>query len=64
MQDAMKRHGKWIQEAIKNPESLHKSLKVKAGEKIPAKKLEVKSTDTPLMKKRKTLAKTLKGFNK
>jgi len=64
MKDAMKKHGKWIQEAIGKPGALHRALKVKAGEKIPAKKLEVKSTDTPLMKKRKTLAKTLRGFNK
>ena len=62
MKDAAKKHKKWIQDAVKNPGSLHRALKVKEGEKIPAKKLEVKSTDTPLMKKRKTLAKTLRGF--
>lgn len=53
---------KWIQDAIKHPGSLRSALKVKKGEKIPAKKLEVKKTDTPLMKKRKTLAKTLRGL--
>ena len=30
---------KWIQKAIKKPGSLRKSLNVKAGVKIPAKKL-------------------------
>ena len=30
---------KWIQKAIKKPGSLRKALNVKAGEKIPAKKL-------------------------
>lgn len=64
MKEAAKKHKKWIQEAIKNPGALHKALKVKEGEKIPAKKLEIKSTDSPLMKKRKNLAKTLKGLNK
>ena len=31
--------GKWIQKAIKKPGSLRKSLNIKKGEKIPAKKL-------------------------
>lgn len=49
----------WIQGAIKKPGSLHKALGVPQGKKIPANKLAVKSTDTPLMKRRKTLARTL-----
>ena len=64
MKDAMKKHGKWIQEAVKHPGSLRAQLKVPEGKNIPAKKLEIKKTDTPLMKKRKTLAKTLKGLHK
>lgn len=54
----------WIQNAIKNPGALHKALKVKAGEKIPAKKLEEKESDSTLMKKRKALAHTLSSFKK
>lgn len=54
---------KWIQKAIKKPGALHKALGVPADKKIPAKKLTVKESDSPLMKKRKTLAKTLKGFD-
>jgi len=54
---------KWIQKAIKKPGSLHKALHVPEGQKIPTKKLAVKSTDSPKMAKRKTLAKTLRGFD-
>ena len=54
---------KWIKSAIKSPGSLRQALGIKEGKNIPAKKLAVKSTDTPLMKKRKTLAKTLRGFD-
>ena len=54
---------KWIQKAIKKPGALREALGVKEGKKIPAKKLAVKASDSPLMKKRKTLAKTLRGFD-
>lgn len=54
---------KWIQRAISKPGSLRKSLHVSGEKKIPASKLKVKESDTPLMKKRKTLAKTLRGFD-
>lgn len=54
---------KWIQKAIKKPGALHKALGVPADKKIPAKKLTVKESDSPTMKKRKTLAKTLRGFD-
>lgn len=54
---------KWIQKAIKKPGALHKALGVPADKKIPAKKLAVKESDSPTMKKRKTLAKTLRGFD-
>jgi hypothetical protein len=53
----------WIQKAIKKPGALKKALGVPADKKIPAKKLAVKSTDSPKMAKRKTLAKTLRGFD-
>lgn len=54
---------KWIQEAIGKEGALHKALKVPGSKKIPSFKLKVHETDTPLMKKRKTLAKTLRGFD-
>lgn len=56
---------RWIQGAIKHPGALRKTLKVKAGEKIPEKKL-----DKALHSKNKTtarrarLAKTLRGMKK
>ena len=54
---------KWIQKAVKKPGALHKALHVPADKKIPAKKLAIKESDSPTMKKRKTLAKTLRGFD-
>jgi len=52
--------GKWIQSAIKKPGALKKSLGVKAGEKIPAKKL-AKATKAPgKLGQRARLAQTLK----
>jgi len=54
------KNGFWIQKAISAPGALKKALGVKAGKKIPAKKLKIKKGDTLLMKRRKNLAKTLK----
>jgi hypothetical protein len=51
---------KWIQGAVKKPGALHNALGVPMDKKIPAKKLAIKATDSPLMKKRKNLAKTFK----
>lgn len=51
---------KWIQKAIKNPGALHKSLKVPAGQKIPAEKLaKAAKSSNPTLAKRANLAKTL-----
>jgi hypothetical protein len=58
-----KRKEKWIQKAIEKPGSLHAALDVPQGEKIPAEKLAVKPGDTPKMKRRKILAKTLKKIS-
>ena len=56
---------KWIADAIKKPGSLHKTLKVPEGKKIPEKKLEkAEHSKNPLTKKRAVLAETLKGFRK
>lgn len=53
---------KWIQEAIKKPGSLRKSLGVKKGEKIPAKKLAAAVKKPGKMGQRARLAKTLRGM--
>jgi hypothetical protein len=55
---------KWIQKAI-NPNtkgSLRKSLGVKEGEKIPAKKLAAAAKKPGKIGQRARLAQTLKGF--
>jgi len=54
----------WIRGAIKHPGALHRALHVKQGEKIPAKKLKVKASDSPKLKRMKILAKTLKKMRK
>jgi len=54
---------KWIQKAIEKPGSLHKALGVPQSEKIPVEKLSVKPGDSPKMKTRKILAKTLKKLH-
>lgn len=55
---------KWIQSAIKKPGALRKALGVPEGEKIPKSKLAVKESDSPLMRRRKILAKTLSKLKK
>lgn len=56
---------KWISGAIKKPGSLHKSLNVKKGEKIPESKLnKAEHSKNPITRKRATLAKTLKKLQK
>ena len=54
--------GGWIKDAIKKPGALRKSLKVKSGEKIPAKKLDAAAKAPGKMGQRARLAKTLGGF--
>jgi hypothetical protein len=51
---------KWIQSAIKKPGALKKSLGVKAGEKIPAKKLAKAAKAPGKLGQRARLAQTLK----
>lgn len=48
----------------KNKGKLHEELGVKEGQKIPASKEEVKSTDSPLLKKRKQFALNALKFKK
>lgn len=51
---------KWIQAAIKKPGALRKSLGVKAGKKIPAKKLAKAAGKGGKMGQRARLAQTLR----
>ena len=62
----MKKGGsaKWIQEAVKKPGALRKSLGVKKGEKIPAGKLAAAAKKPGKMGQRARLAQTLKGLKK
>lgn len=55
---------KWIQSAIKKPGALKKSLGVKKGEKIPAKKLTAAAKAPGKMGQRARLAQTLKKLGK
>lgn len=54
----------WIQKAIKKPGSLRKSLGVKKGKKIPAKKLAAAAKKGGKIGKRSRLALTLKSLRK
>lgn len=64
MKDAMKKHGKWIQEAIGKPGALHRQLGVPMDKKIPAKKLAKAAKAPGKLGQRARLAETLKGFKK
>jgi hypothetical protein len=55
---------KWIQEAIKKPGALKKSMGVKEDEKIPAKKLAKAAKAPGKMGQRARLAETLKKMAK
>jgi hypothetical protein len=54
----------WIKDAIKKPGALRASLGVKAGEKIPAKKLDKAASAPGKLGQRARLAQTLKGMKK
>lgn len=58
---ALKKGG-WIQDAIKKPGALKRELGVKAGEKIPAKKLNTAAKASGKLGQRARLAKTLRGM--
>jgi hypothetical protein len=62
--EVVKSDKNWIQKAIKKPGSLRKSLGVKKGQKIPAKKLNAAAKKGGKLGQRARLAKTLKGFKK
>ena len=54
---------KWIQAMHLKKGALHKELGVKAGKKIPAKKLAAATKKGGVEGKRARLAETLKGFH-
>jgi hypothetical protein len=54
---------KWIQRAIKKPGSLRKSLGVKEGQNIPAKKLAAAAQKGGTLGRRARLAQTLKKLH-
>lgn len=54
----------WIKGAIKKPGALRKSLGVKEGETIPAKKLDKAAKAPGKLGQRARLAKTLRGMRK
>lgn len=54
----------WIKDAIKKPGALRKELGVKAGDKIPAKKLASAAKKSGKIGQRARLAQTLKGLKK
>ena len=56
--------GKWIQSAIKKPGALKEAMGVKAGEKIPAKKLAKAAQAPGKMGQRARLAQTLRKMKK
>ncbi len=56
---------KFIQDMHMKKGTLHKSLHVKEGEKIPESKIKkAEHSKNPTLKKRAVLAETLKGFKK
>jgi hypothetical protein len=57
---ALNEKKQWIQDAIKKPGALRKSMKVKEGKNIPAKKLEKAAEKGGKMGKRARLALTLR----
>lgn len=58
MEEGGKKH--WIKDAIKKPGALRKSLKVKAGQDIPEKKLEAAAKKPGKLGRRARLAETLR----
>lgn len=55
---------KWISSAVKKAGALREALKVKKGEKIPAKKLAAAAKKPGKIGQRARLAQTLRSFRK
>jgi hypothetical protein len=54
---------KWIQKAHIKKGALHDELHIPENKPIPLSKLTIHSGDSPMLKKRKTLAKTLRKMH-
>ena len=61
---AQKRPKKWIQQAIKKPGALRKTLGVKEGKTIPVKKLQEAAKKSGVTGKRARLALTLRKLRR
>ena len=59
-----KKNKNWIQKAVKKPGALRKTLGVKAGQKIPAKKLRAAAKKPGKTGQRARLAETFRKMNK
>jgi hypothetical protein len=59
-----KKNKKWIQKAIKKPGALRKTLGIKAGQKIPAKKLRAAAKKPGKTGQRARLAETFRKMRK
>ena len=59
-----KKNKKWIQKAIKKPGALRKTLGVKPGQKIPAKKLRAAAKKPGKTGQRARLAETFRKMRK
>lgn len=55
---------KWMQKVHPKKGALHEALGVPAGQKIPVSDLATKPGDSPLMKKRKNLARVYRKAGK
>lgn len=54
---------KWMQHAVHKPGALREALHIKSGHNIPIKKLEKAThSDSPLMRKRASLALTFRKY--
>jgi hypothetical protein len=54
---------KWVQDAIKRPGSLRRSLGVKSGHNIPSKDLQAHPGDSTRVKRQKALARTMRSWH-
>jgi len=59
-----KKNKNWIQKAVKKPGALRKTLGVKAGQKIPAKKLRAAAKKPGKTGQRARLAETFKKMRR
>jgi len=59
-----KKKTQWMSAAVKHPGALHRALGVTSAKTIPASMLEIKPTDSTLMKRRKNYAKVARAITR